>query len=95
MNTVNLAPADVKKEGAGLDLPIAVGILTALEGVSPKLLEDYIIPSRRALTPLKPKLEFFRPIFKTHHLPPWHIDIITFFKEIPTLPIFLRISYRS
>ena len=42
--TVNLAPADVKKEGAGLDLPIAVvGILTALEVVSPKLLEDYIL----------------------------------------------------
>jgi len=28
--TVNLAPADVRKEGAGLDVPIAVGILAAL-----------------------------------------------------------------
>ena len=27
--TVNLAPADLKKEGAGFDLPIAVGILGA------------------------------------------------------------------
>jgi len=27
--TVNLAPADVKKEGSGFDLPIAIGILTA------------------------------------------------------------------
>ena len=27
--TVNLAPADIKKEGAGFDLPIAVGILAA------------------------------------------------------------------
>ncbi len=27
--TINLAPADVKKEGTGLDLPVAVGILTA------------------------------------------------------------------
>ena len=27
--TVNLAPADVKKEGAGYDLPIAIGILSA------------------------------------------------------------------
>ena len=27
--TVNLAPADVKKEGAGLDLPIAIGIISA------------------------------------------------------------------
>jgi len=44
LNTVNLAPADVKKEAAGFDLPIAVGILTALEVVSPKLLEDYTLP---------------------------------------------------
>lgn len=28
--TVNLAPADVRKEGAALDLPIAIGILTAV-----------------------------------------------------------------
>lgn len=27
--TVNLAPADLRKEGSGLDLPIAIGILTA------------------------------------------------------------------
>ena len=27
--TVNLAPADVKKEGSAFDLPIALGILTA------------------------------------------------------------------
>src|ERR1700744_3680359 len=27
--TINLAPADLKKEGAGFDLPIAVGILKA------------------------------------------------------------------
>ena len=29
--TVNLAPADVKKDGSGLDLPIAIGILAAAE----------------------------------------------------------------
>lgn len=29
--TVNLAPADVRKEGSGFDLPIALGILIALE----------------------------------------------------------------
>ncbi|MCP4694464.1 MAG: ATP-dependent protease, partial [Desulfobacterales bacterium] len=33
--TVNLAPADIKKEGTGFDLPIAVGILTAI-GIIPK-----------------------------------------------------------
>jgi len=33
--TVNLAPADVKKEGSGFDLPMAVGILAAM-GIVPK-----------------------------------------------------------
>jgi len=41
--TVNLAPADVKKEGAGFDLPIAAGILTALEVISRQRLEDYLL----------------------------------------------------
>jgi magnesium chelatase family protein len=41
--TVNLAPADVKKEGAGFDLPIAVGILAALGVASPSLLEEYLL----------------------------------------------------
>ena len=29
--TVNLAPADVRKEGSSFDLPIAIGMLQALE----------------------------------------------------------------
>lgn len=33
--TVNLAPADVKKEGAGFDLPIALGILLATGQIVP------------------------------------------------------------
>ena len=41
--TVNLAPADVKKEGAGFDLPIAIGILSALEVVFTKLSDDYLL----------------------------------------------------
>lgn len=32
--TVNLAPADIKKEGSFYDLPIAVGIICATQGVS-------------------------------------------------------------
>ena len=28
--TINLAPADLRKEGSGYDLPIAIGILAAL-----------------------------------------------------------------
>ncbi|MDR3599232.1 MAG: YifB family Mg chelatase-like AAA ATPase [Desulfosporosinus sp.] len=38
--TVNLAPADLRKEGSGLDLPIALGILTATgQGTSPSLVQ--------------------------------------------------------
>jgi magnesium chelatase family protein len=33
--TINLAPADVKKEGAGFDLPMAIGILGALGAIKP------------------------------------------------------------
>jgi magnesium chelatase family protein len=39
--TVNLAPADVKKEGAGYDLPIALGILAAAELFDGGLLDRY------------------------------------------------------
>lgn len=41
--TVNLAPADIKKEGAGFDLPMAVGILTALGVVSKDHLSEYLL----------------------------------------------------
>ncbi len=41
--TVNLAPADIKKEGAAFDLPIAIGILTATEIVKKEKLNDYFI----------------------------------------------------
>jgi magnesium chelatase family protein len=38
--TINLAPADVKKEGSAFDLPIAIGILSACEQVDKNLLSD-------------------------------------------------------
>ncbi|MBW2107070.1 MAG: YifB family Mg chelatase-like AAA ATPase [Deltaproteobacteria bacterium] len=41
--TVNLAPADIKKEGTAFDLPIAVGILAATGIVPIDLLNDYIL----------------------------------------------------
>ncbi len=39
--TVNLAPADVKKEGTGYDLPMALGILVAAETVQSEKLEKF------------------------------------------------------
>jgi len=41
--TVNLAPADLKKEGPIFDLSIALGILAASRQVNKKLLDKYII----------------------------------------------------
>ncbi len=41
--TVNLAPADIKKEGSSFDLPIAVGILAASQTVSTSSLARYAI----------------------------------------------------
>ncbi len=41
--TVNLAPADIKKEGSSFDLPIAVGILAAVGVVSGEALARYAI----------------------------------------------------
>lgn len=47
--TVNLAPADVKKEGASFDLPIAVGLLTASEFIKCDNLGDWMITGELSL----------------------------------------------
>src|SRR5512139_197042 len=39
--TVNLAPADLRKEGAAFDLPMAIGILGAMGAVRP--CEDFLL----------------------------------------------------
>ncbi|MGB4905444.1 MAG: YifB family Mg chelatase-like AAA ATPase, partial [Saprospiraceae bacterium] len=41
--TVNLAPADIRKEGAAYDLPIAIGMLAATGFIRKDLLDKYII----------------------------------------------------
>ena len=41
--TVNLAPANVKKEGTGFDLPIAMGILAATRIISQKIAGRYLV----------------------------------------------------
>lgn len=47
--TVNLAPADTKKEGASFDLPIALGILSACNLFSATQVEDAIITGELSL----------------------------------------------
>ena len=41
--TINLSPADIRKEGCGYDLPLAVGILAAYGKVSEDLLSSYMM----------------------------------------------------
>ncbi|MBD3286773.1 YifB family Mg chelatase-like AAA ATPase [candidate division WOR-3 bacterium] len=41
--TVNLAPADIRKEGAAYDVPIALGILACRGVIPPEVLQDYLI----------------------------------------------------
>ncbi|MDG1707366.1 MAG: YifB family Mg chelatase-like AAA ATPase [Emcibacteraceae bacterium] len=41
--TVNLAPADLPKEGSHFDLPIALGILVAMEALPSDTLEGYLV----------------------------------------------------
>jgi len=47
--TVNLAPADRRKEGSAFDLPIALGFLAFLEVVAPERLRDYLFAGELAL----------------------------------------------
>lgn len=47
--TVNLAPADVRKEGAGFDLPVAVGVLAATGQVERDLLTRVAVVGELAL----------------------------------------------
>jgi len=48
--TINLAPADVKKEGPSFDLPIALGMLAASEQIETDQLDNFVIVGELALT---------------------------------------------
>ena len=41
--TINLSPADIRKEGCGYDLPLAIGILAAYGKISEDLLSSYMM----------------------------------------------------
>lgn len=41
--TVNMAPADLRKEGSSYDLPLAIGILAAIGKIKPDMLLEYMI----------------------------------------------------
>jgi magnesium chelatase family protein len=47
--TINLAPADIKKEGSSYDLPIAVGILSGQGDIEADSFDEYLILGELAL----------------------------------------------
>ena len=47
--TINLAPADIRKEGSAFDLPIALGLLAATGGVDADVLKQFIVLGELAL----------------------------------------------
>lgn len=49
VTTINLAPADIRKEGSGFDLPMALGILGAYGGLNNKPPEDALFVGELSL----------------------------------------------
>ena len=47
--TINMAPADLRKEGSAYDLTLAIGILAASSQIKAENLEDYIIMGELSL----------------------------------------------
>src|SRR5947209_13203850 len=47
--TINLAPADIRKEGSGFDLPMALGILGAYGGLNKKEITDCVFVGELSL----------------------------------------------
>ncbi|MEP7235497.1 MAG: magnesium chelatase domain-containing protein [Ignavibacteriota bacterium] len=47
--TINLAPADIRKEGSAFDLPIALGLLAAIGGVDAEVLKQFVVLGELAL----------------------------------------------
>ena len=46
---INMAPADIRKEGAAYDLPLAIGIMAAVGELDASLLNDYVIMGELSL----------------------------------------------
>ena len=47
--TINMAPADIRKEGAAYDLPLAIGIMAVSNQVDVRLLDQYVIMGELSL----------------------------------------------
>lgn len=47
--TINLAPADIKKEGTSFDLPIAIALISSAMNIKPEILSKYLIAGELSL----------------------------------------------
>lgn len=47
--TINMAPADLRKEGSAYDLPLAMGILVASDQIKAPNIEEYVIMGELSL----------------------------------------------
>lgn len=47
--TINMAPADIRKEGSAYDLPIAVGVLASSGQIEPEDIDQYVIMGELSL----------------------------------------------
>lgn len=92
---VNLAPADIKKEGTVYDLPIALGILAA-RGIFPlHAADDYIIVGElaldgrvRSVTGVLPMvIDAYERGFRHVMLPYENAEEASFFSELTVIPV--------
>jgi magnesium chelatase family protein len=60
--TINLSPADIKKEGSGFDLPIAIGIICETNQVKPDKVKDYVFAGELSLDGRLRKISGVLPI---------------------------------
>ncbi len=93
--TVNLAPADIKKEGSAFDLPVAIGVLSAMGVVQADMLSETIILGELALDgTLRPihgtlsiTLEAIKANFKRIILPEDNADEAALVNKIEVIPV--------
>lgn len=92
--TINLAPADLKKEGPAYDLPIAVGVLMADEQI-PKILEKVLFCGELALDGSLRHINGILPIalmavkkgFKVMYIPAVNKDEAVLVEGIEIIPV--------
>jgi magnesium chelatase family protein len=93
--TLNLAPADIKKEGTGFDLGIAIGILSASEYIQRDHLKEYVFIGELGLDgEIRPVhgilpmvIKAAKEKFKTVIVPHENKDEASIVKEIQVIPV--------